>query len=115
MQWFHFPASSQNIRDYIKSGTNNSVASVHERTIPTERPPLVGEVSANFGGCMGVAWSASAADPYSRILGFLDLRRYYFVQVAPQLYSRGSEKLRKQNFIVGESAIFSVAEIFRHE
>jgi hypothetical protein len=26
----------------------NSVALVRERTIPTERPPLVGEVSANF-------------------------------------------------------------------
>jgi hypothetical protein len=29
---------------------NNSVALVRERTIPTERPPLVGEVSANFSG-----------------------------------------------------------------
>jgi hypothetical protein len=28
----------------------NSVASVREGTIPTERPPLVGEVSANFSG-----------------------------------------------------------------
>jgi hypothetical protein len=28
--------------------TNNSVAVVRERTIPTERPLLVGEVSANF-------------------------------------------------------------------
>jgi hypothetical protein len=28
----------------------NSVAGVRERTIPTERPPLVGEVSANFCG-----------------------------------------------------------------
>jgi hypothetical protein len=28
----------------------NTVALVHERTIPTERPPLVGEVSANFCG-----------------------------------------------------------------
>jgi hypothetical protein len=27
-----------------------SMASVRERTIPTERPPLVGEVSANFCG-----------------------------------------------------------------
>jgi hypothetical protein len=26
----------------------NSVASVREQTIPTERPPLVGEVSANY-------------------------------------------------------------------
>jgi hypothetical protein len=30
--------------------TTNSVALVRERTIPTERPPLVGEVSANFCG-----------------------------------------------------------------
>ena len=28
----------------------NSVALVRERTIPTERPPQVGEVSANFWG-----------------------------------------------------------------
>jgi hypothetical protein len=28
----------------------NSVAWVRERNIPTERPPLVGEVSANFCG-----------------------------------------------------------------
>jgi len=29
---------------------SNSVALVRERTIPTERPPPVGEVSANFCG-----------------------------------------------------------------
>ena len=29
---------------------NNSVALVRERTIPTERPPPVGKVSANFFG-----------------------------------------------------------------
>jgi hypothetical protein len=28
----------------------NSVALVRERTVPTERPPLVGEVNANFCG-----------------------------------------------------------------
>jgi hypothetical protein len=28
----------------------NSMALVRKRTIPTERPPLVGEVSANFCG-----------------------------------------------------------------
>jgi hypothetical protein len=27
--------------------------------------------------------------PYGRILGFLDRSRYYFFQVAPQLYPRG--------------------------
>jgi hypothetical protein len=36
----------------------NSVALVRKRTIPTERPPLVGEVSANFLRIEGVAWSA---------------------------------------------------------
>jgi hypothetical protein len=35
----------------------NYVALVRERTIPTERPPLVGEVSANFYG-ESVAWLA---------------------------------------------------------
>jgi hypothetical protein len=36
---------SLNLRD-----KKNSVALVRERTIPTERPPLVDEVSANFCG-----------------------------------------------------------------
>jgi hypothetical protein len=31
----------------------------------------------------------SATDPYGRILGLLDRSRYFFFQVAPQLYSRG--------------------------
>jgi hypothetical protein len=58
----------------------NSVALVRER------PPLVGEVSANLCGLRVVV---SAADPYGRNLCFLDRSRYYFFQVAPQLYSRG--------------------------
>jgi hypothetical protein len=58
---------------------------VCEITIPTERPPLVGEVSANFAvrGCHVV----SVTDPSGRILVFLDRSRYFFFQVAPQLYS----------------------------
>ena len=43
----------------------NSVALVRERTIPTERPPPVGEVSANFlriEGCHVV----SATVPHGR-------------------------------------------------
>ena len=36
----------------------NSVSLVRERTIPTERPPPVGEVSANIYGQRGVTWSA---------------------------------------------------------
>jgi hypothetical protein len=31
----------------------------------------------------------SVTDPCGRILGFLDRSRYFFFQVAPQLYSRG--------------------------
>jgi hypothetical protein len=47
----------------------NSVAWVRERTIQTERPPLVDDVSANFfvdKECHVV----SVTDPYDRILGF---------------------------------------------
>jgi hypothetical protein len=60
---------------------------VRERTIPTERPPLVSEVTANFAdrGCHVV----SVTEPYGRILGFLDRSRILFYQVAPQLYSQG--------------------------
>jgi hypothetical protein len=42
----------------------------------TERPPLVGEVIANFlriRGCHVV----SVTDPYGRTLGFLDRSRYF--------------------------------------
>jgi hypothetical protein len=36
----------------------------------------------------GIAWSAQRI-PYGYIIWFLDRSRYYFFQVAPQLYSRG--------------------------
>jgi hypothetical protein len=38
--------------------TYNSVALMREKTILTERPPLVGEISANFCEYRGVVWSA---------------------------------------------------------
>jgi hypothetical protein len=61
------------------------VAWVRERTLPVERPLLVGEASANFADrkCRVV----SGADPYGRILGFLGRSRYFFFQTPPQLYS----------------------------
>jgi hypothetical protein len=43
---------------------------------------------ANFLGIESVAWSAQRIPPVVS-LGFLDRSRYYFFQVAPQLYSRG--------------------------
>jgi hypothetical protein len=49
----------------------NSVALVRKRTIPTERPPPVGEVSANFLRIEGVAWSEQRI-PTTVNLGFLD-------------------------------------------
>jgi hypothetical protein len=56
--------------------------------MPTERPPLVGEVSTNFGD--RGRHVASARIPYGRNLDFLDRSRYFFIQAAPQLYSQGS-------------------------
>jgi hypothetical protein len=67
---------------------DNTVASVRKRTIPTERPPLVSEVRANFFADRG-CHVGSVTNPYGSILGFLDRNRYFFFQVAPQLYSRG--------------------------
>jgi hypothetical protein len=64
-------------RSHLVSGGSikeNSMASVRERTIPTERPPFVSEVSANFFAdrrCHVV----SVTNPYGRILGFLDRSR----------------------------------------
>jgi hypothetical protein len=59
---------------------------VREVTMQTERTPLVGLVSifADSGYLV-----VSVTDPYGRNLGFLDRSRYFFFQVAPQLYSRG--------------------------
>jgi hypothetical protein len=57
----------------------NSVVFVRKRTIPTERPPLVGEVSANFLRQDGVAWSAQRI-PMAVNLGFLDRRTYHLPQ-----------------------------------
>jgi hypothetical protein len=65
----------------------NSMVWIRERTIPTERPPLVGEVIANLCGQRvprgqrdGTLW------PYSL---FSRQEPLLFYQVAPQLYSRG--------------------------
>jgi hypothetical protein len=44
-----------------------------QRIIPTERPPFVGEDSANFLRIEGATWSVT--DPYGHILGFLDRSR----------------------------------------
>jgi hypothetical protein len=49
---------------------------VREGTIPTERPPLVGEVIANFFADRGYHM-VSVKDPYGRILGFLNRSRYF--------------------------------------
>jgi hypothetical protein len=41
---------SVTLRRHKTKKKKNSVAVVRKQTIPTERPPLVGEVSANFCG-----------------------------------------------------------------
>jgi hypothetical protein len=58
-----------------------------ERTIPTKRLPLVGEVSANFRGYRVPGGKRDGSlRPYFRISRPEPL---LFYQVAPQLYSRG--------------------------
>jgi hypothetical protein len=57
----------------------NSVAWIRERTIPTERPPLVGEVSANF-----CAWRVQRG----QLDGFL--RPYFRISRPESLFSFAS-------------------------
>ena len=67
---------NQNFMTETDIYTLHSVALVRERTIPTERPPPVSEVSANFcgEGCHVV----SATVPHGRFnLCFLDRSRYF--------------------------------------
>jgi hypothetical protein len=66
---------------YIKN--QNSVARGRERTVPTERQPLIGEVSANF-----CEWKL----PRCQRVGYLLLESlstpeplFFFCQVAPPL------------------------------
>jgi hypothetical protein len=48
--WFKMLTKEAQVRGKSKTKQGNSVAWVRERTIPTEGPPLVGEVSANIYG-----------------------------------------------------------------
>jgi hypothetical protein len=44
--------------EHLKAKKKTSMVWVRERTIPTERPPLVGNVIANFLRIEGATWSA---------------------------------------------------------
>jgi hypothetical protein len=76
----HIHMSSESIKKI-------SMVWVRERTIPTERPPPVGEVIANFcGQRVQRGQRDGSLTPYSR---FSRQEPLLFYQVAPQLYSRG--------------------------
>jgi hypothetical protein len=72
--------------DYKKPKLKLKLNSVAELYRPSDRH-LSAKLVPTFadGGCH----VANVTDPYGCILGFLDRRRYFFFQVAPQLYSRG--------------------------
>jgi hypothetical protein len=69
------------------NSNKNSMVWVRERTIPTERPPLVGKVIANFcGQRVPRGQRDGSLRPYSR---FSRQKTILFYQIDPQLYSRG--------------------------
>jgi hypothetical protein len=67
-------------------GGKNSVYWVHELYRPSDRR-LSAKLVPTFAyrGCHVVR----VMDPDGRIVGFLDWSRYFFFQVAPELYSQG--------------------------
>jgi hypothetical protein len=79
--------SARSSRKALRLYSNTALAVENTPWPQSKRQPLVSEVSANFTNrqCRVVR----VADPHGRILGFLDRSRYFFFQVAPQLYSRG--------------------------
>jgi hypothetical protein len=87
----------QNRYDHIENCKKTKLCDLSLRTnIPTERPPLVGEVR----GCHHMV---RVTYPYGHILGFLDQSRYSFFQVAPQLYSRGRVDLVPEPLLLRKS------------
>jgi hypothetical protein len=75
------------LSDIYNAYKTNSMVWVRERTTPTERPPLVGEVIADFLWIEGARGQRDGSlRPYSR---FSRQEPLLFYQVAPQLYSRG--------------------------
>jgi hypothetical protein len=60
---------------------------VRERTIPTERPPLVGEVIANLLRLEDATWSAWRIP--TAVFSISRQEPLLLYQVAPQLYTRG--------------------------
>jgi hypothetical protein len=60
------------------------MALLGKRTIPTERPPLVGEVSANFFRIEGVEWSMQRI-PTAVNLRFLDPEALLFHSRSPSV------------------------------
>jgi hypothetical protein len=73
--------------DEVNNKYLNSLALVRKWNVQTSDRRLSAKLVPTFAdrGCLVV----STTDPHGRILGFLDRSRYYFFQVAPQLYSGG--------------------------
>jgi hypothetical protein len=75
----------------IRENKQNSVAWVRERTIPTERPTLVSEVSSNFcGWWVQRGQRERSPRPYYR---FLHRIRYIFFQAAPHSLTHSLSRL----------------------
>jgi hypothetical protein len=64
----------------VSSLRATEIASLQERSLATTSSPH---------SSVRIELLAPHAQPQERILGFLDRSRYFFFQVAPQLYSRG--------------------------
>jgi hypothetical protein len=74
------------------------VALVGEGTVPTERLPLVGEVSANFSDrqCRVI----SATDPHSHILGFLEPGTSWIVKVIRKIATTVTNLPINENYLM---------------
>jgi hypothetical protein len=71
------------------NNNNNPMVLVREQTIPTEQPPLFGEVGANVFRTEGVAWSAGG-----REFLYFTASRQAGSRVLPTSYPMGTSKVK---------------------
>ena len=72
----------------LRGFINKKLRGLSPRADYTDRAAAAGRrISANFCGYRGVTWSAQRVP--TAVLCFIDRSRYFFIQVAPQLTSRG--------------------------
>jgi hypothetical protein len=73
---------------YIIITNNNTVALVRQRTIPTERSQLVGEVYANFCRWVSRGQRGRNLDFLNRSIAYIEIKEHNIAHMPVRIYDR---------------------------